>query len=274
MRKTFRPGDTRPAGYVFPVPAKSRHLRDNKPSRPFLLLTRSGGLDLAALALMTTKSTEGSYGATLYEFADRRGKQSLPGQERSFVDLSSLIFRRADRLEVSEQIHARHMNAVRTKLKAALGIGAGTGPGGVGTSIRGHLVRLSRRIADLYEFQFGVVLTEHEYSAARRLQVLVPVVDAGTFLVGGETVADFAPEPGDVLPPSSAPWVGQLPPSWILPVVDTVRLASFSEKWEASPRRETWLEEQIEHVFPIAVDAWTLAMIESAVTSRLCLSPE
>lgn len=274
MRKIFRPGDTRPAGYVFPVPSKSRHLRDNKPSRPFLLLTRSGGLDLAALALMTTKSTESSYGATLYEFADRRGKQSLPGQERSFVDLSSLIFRRADRLEVSEQIHIRHMDSVRAKLNVALGMGAGTGPGRAGTSIRGHLVRLSWRIADLYEFRFGVVLTEHEYSAARRLQVLVPVVDVETFLIGGETVDDFAPEPGDVIPPSSAPWISQLPPSWTLPVVDTVRLASFSERWQASPRRETWLEGQIEHVFPIAVDPRTLAMIESAVTSRLELSPE
>jgi hypothetical protein len=273
MKKTFRPEEARPAGHVFRVPSVVRHLRDNKPSRPFLLLTRSSGQDLASLALMTTKRTEGGYGAPLYEFADQRARLPLPGQERSYADLCSLIFRQADRLGTSERSHARHMDAVRASLRAALGVGEGIGPGTAGASIRGRLVRLTRGMDGLYEFRYGVVLTEHRYSAARRLQVLVPVVDVRTFLSEAETVADFDPEPGDVLPPRNQAWVTQLPSAWERPVIDTVRLSSFSERWEASQRRETWLEEQIEYVFPVAVDAATLAEIESALSTRLGLPP-
>jgi hypothetical protein len=273
MKKTFRPEEARPAGHVFRVPSVARHLRDNKPSRPFLLLTRCGGQDLASLALMTTKRTEGGYGATLYEFADQRARLPLPGQERSYADLCSLIFRQADRLGTSERSHARHMDAVRASLRVALGIGSGLGRGRPGASIRGHLVRLTPRMGALYDFRYGVALTEHGYSAARRLQALVPVVDVRTFLAAGETAEDFEPEPGDVLPPRDQAWVEQLPSSWQRPVIDTVRLASFSECWKASQRRETWLEEQIEHVFAVAVDAATLADIESALSARLCLPP-
>lgn len=269
MRKIFRPGEVRPAGYVFPIPAKARHLADNKPSRPFFLLTRCSEPELGTLALMTTKSTEGVYGARLHEFRGQAGRQRLPGQERSYADLASLIFRGADRLEQSDHVLARYVGDVRAGLKAALGFGQGTGPGTAGTSIRGHLVRLSRRIAELYEFEYGVVLTEHAYSAARRLQVLVPVIDVRSFLVGGETVADFVPEPGDVIPPPGRGWLRQLPISWPLPVIDTVRLASFSERWEESARRETWLQGQIEHVFPVPVDPVTLERIEAALMARL-----
>jgi hypothetical protein len=272
MSKSFRPEETRPAGYVFTLPAGARHLRDNKPSRPFLLLARSAGEDLAPLALMTTKSTEGGYGATLYEFADRRGKQRLPDQERSYVDLSSLLFRAANALARSELNHGRHMPAVRERLKTALGIASRTGPGTAGASIRGHLVRLSPAIAARYAFQFGIVVTEHGYSAARRLQTLVPVVDVRTFLADGETIADFRPEAGDVIPARAEAWLGHLPAEWEAPVVDTARLSSFSERWEASPRRETWLEEQIEVVFAHAVDGGTLERIEAVLTERFGLS--
>jgi hypothetical protein len=272
MNKTFRPQETRPAGYVFTIPARVRHLRDNKPSRPFLLLARSDGPELAPLALMTTKSTESGYGATLYELADRRGRQPLPGQQRSYVDLSSLLFRRAEALRHSELHHGRHMTAVRERLKIALGIGTGVGRGVPGTSIRGHLVRLSGPIAEMYDFQFGIVLTEHGYSAARRLQSLVPVVDVRTFLASGETLGDFSPEAGDVLPALSEAWVRQLPSGWVAPVIDTVRLSSFSERWEASTRRDTWLEGQIEYVFPYPVDAATLERVESALSARFDLS--
>lgn len=269
--KIFRPEEARPAGYVFTIPAARRHLRDNKPSRPFLLLTRAAGLNLATLALMTTKGTERQYDATLLEFTDQRGRQRLPGQERSYVDLSSLIFREAHQLVASERTHARHMEAVRACLKGALGFGTGIGPGTPGASIRGHLVRLALPIARMYAFQYGIVLTEHRYSAARRLQALVPVVNVRTFLTDEETSGDFRPEEGDVLAPTAAAWARQLPPKWDFPVVDTVRLASFSERWEASGRRETWLEEQIEAVFPQPVDRDTLERIEAALTTRLGL---
>lgn len=271
MKKRFRREEARPAGYVFTIPAAARHLRDNKPSRPFLLLARSAGVEPAPLALMTTKSTEGHYGATLYEFMDRRGKQALPGQERSYADLSSLLFREAGALQRFEANHGRHMPAVRARLKTALGVGTGIGPGTAGESIRGHLVQLVEPLTAMYEFQFGIVLTQHDYSGSRRLQTIVPVVDVRTFLGNDETIGDFSPEPGDVLPTLTPAWTSQLPREWEAPVVDTVRLSTFSERWEQSPRRETWLDEQIERVFPIPVDGVTLDRIEEVLTERFTL---
>jgi hypothetical protein len=272
MKTIFRHEDARPAGHVFRIPRKVRHIRDNKPSRPFLLLTRCSGFQLATLALMTTKSTESEYGGTLHEFGRERGRSSLPGQERSYVDLCSLMFRRADHLHESERSHARQMNAVRLHLREALGIGQGIGPGTPGDSIRGHLVKLANVIAELYEFEYGIVLTNHTYSAARRLQVIVPVVDVQAFLGDGETGDRFVPETWDVVPASTSSWIAQLPAGWLFPVIDTVRIASFTERWEAGSRPDTWLEEQIERVLPVPVDDATLTKIESAVASRLQLA--
>lgn len=271
MPISFRPDETRPAGYVFPIPAAARHISDEKPVRPFLLLTRITGEERGTLALMTTKNTEELYGAALFEIEDRRGKQLFPGQERSYVDLSSLLFRRGDKLPVADLNHARHLAAVRVQLKVALGIGTGAGPGGAGCSIRGHLVRMHHEIAAAYGFAFGVVLTEHRYSSARRLQVLVPVVDVRDFLAHGEAAGDFIPAAADVVASRDAAWIRQLPAAWEFPVIDTVRLASFTERWTASRRRNTWLEEQIVEVYPVPLDADSLGRIEAALVQRLSL---
>ena len=68
-----------------------------------------------------------------------------------------------------------------------------------------------------------------------------------------------------------AAWLRQIPPAWERPVIDTVRLASFSERWEHGTRRETWLEEQIAEVYPVALDAASLAAVEAALAARLGL---
>lgn len=271
MKKIFHSSETRPAGSVFPIPLTARHIRDNKQVRPFLLLSRVTGEELGTLALMTTKRTETLFHAPMYEVVDRRGKQLLPGQEESLVDLTSYIFRRADALVESDGTHARHLPAIRKLLKSALGIGSGVGPGGAGRSIRGHLVRMSAEIAEMYAFGFGVVLTQHEYSAARRLQALVPVMDMGAFLRAGEAITDFERVETDVIPAPTAEWIRQLPPGWRFPFIDTVRLASFTERWQNSRRPETWLDRQIAEVYPLPLDAASLDLIESALVNRLQL---
>lgn len=271
MRTPFREGETRPAGYVFDVPAKARHLADQKPSRPFLLLLRCGEGDPATLALMTTKATEAQYGATLFEFTGELGKRKLPGQERSYANLSSLHFMPTDELVAAEDNLARYLPRLRGSLKTALGVGSGRGRDGAGGSIRGYVVRLSERMVHRYAFEYGVVVTAHAYSAARRLQSVVPVIDAANFLEAGETVADFRGEDTDVIPPAGAKWLRQLPPDLVLPVIDTALVTSFSEGWNRSPRQDTWLEEQIVRVFPTPVDAETLAHIDAALSARLRL---
>jgi mRNA-degrading endonuclease toxin of MazEF toxin-antitoxin module len=271
MKKIFHSSETRPAGSVFPIPLKARHIRDNKRIRPFLLLSRVAGEELGTLALMTTTRTETLHRAPMYEVEDRRGKQSLPGQEESLVDLTSFIFRRADALIQSGGTHARHLPAIRKLLKSALGIGSGVGPGGTGQSIRGHLVRMSAEIAEMYAFGFGVVLTQHEYSAARRLQALVPVMDMGPFLSDGDAATDFERVETDVIPVPTAAWIRQLPLEWRFPFIDTARLASFTERWQNSRRPETWLDRQIVEVYPVPVDAASLDQVESALANRLRL---
>jgi hypothetical protein len=268
MRKQFRLGETRPAGYVFRVPARERPLVDNKPERPCFLLTRCSDEDLATLALMTTKRTEALFGATLLELAGVSG--TLPGQENAYVNLSSIFGLPTDRLSTSAVNLARHLPAVRMALKAALGVGSGVGSGH-GGSIRGHLVRLTESMARRFEFEYGIVVTEHAYSAARRTQAVVRIVDGAAFLVESETAADFRSAPEDVIPPREAAWVRQLPTSWTLPVIDTIRLTSVRERWIDSARRETWLERQIEDVFPVAIDSGTLSRIEAVLAVRLSL---
>jgi hypothetical protein len=271
MKAHFHPGQTRPAGYVFSIPAEARHLRDNKPSRPFLLLTRCTDEDVATMALMSTKRTEAEYGATLFEFTGERDKQALPGQERSYVNLSSLLLAPGDLLCTSERNLARYLPAVRTALSHALGINRGSADGTPVRSIRGHIVRLTLPMAQKFEFEHGVVVTCPEYSAARRFQVIVPIVDVTWFLADGETLADFRREDSDVIPPPGAVWIPQLPSEWGLPVIDTSRLLTFSERWAESARRDTWLEEQIQEVYPVPVDSLTLSQIEAALTTRLGL---
>lgn len=271
MRTWFHDDETRPAGYVFNVPAEVRHLGDDKPSRPFLLLVRCADDDPATLALMTTKATEAQYGAVLFEFTEERGKQRLPGQERSYANLSSLFVLPADELVAAENNLARYLAPLRAELKTALGIGSGRSPDGTAGSIRGYVVRLAEHIAHEFGFEYGVVVSGHQYSAARRLQSVVPVVDAAEFLEAGEAVEDFRREDTDVPPPAGAAWLRQLPTEWELPVIDTALITSFSEGWKRSPRPETWLDEQIVRVFPTAVDADTLENIEASLSARLSL---
>jgi len=267
----FETNDTRPAGHVFTLPTGRLHFGDRKPTRPFLLLTRCGGDDLGNLALMTSKRTEQLYGATLVELADQRGKLNLPDQESSFVNLSSLSFFPAGELRRSESSCARHLPVVRAALSEALGIGTGVGDGREGGSLRGFVVRLADDIAADFEFRYGIVVTGHRYSAVRRLQIVVPLVDAADFLSPGESRDDFRPLPGDVLPTASPTWTQQLPARWLAPVIDTARLVSFSHRWTASPRPETWLDPQIDLVYPVPVDIETLGAVERALTSLLDL---
>jgi len=190
---------------------------------------------------MTTKETEARYGATLFEFTRERGKLALPDQERSYANLSSLHLLPADELTAAEDNLARYLPALRVLLKSALGIGSGTGPRGGGGSIRGYIVRLSGRMVLEFGFEYGVVATSHQYSAARRLQVIVPVLDAAEFLDPGEAVTDFRGEGTDVVPPEGEAWLRQLPADWALPVFDTTLITVFSEGWKQSPRPDTWL---------------------------------
>lgn len=111
---------------------------------------------------MTTKATEAQYGAVLFEFTGERGRQRLPGQERSYANLSSLFVVPADELVLAENNLARYLPPLRASLKTALGIGSGKGPDGIAGRIRGHVVRLAGHMVRKFGFEYGVVVSAHE----------------------------------------------------------------------------------------------------------------
>lgn len=167
--------------------------------------------------------------------------------------------------------HARVMTEVRKKTHEALGITKGFGPGHPGTSIRGHIVRLTPAIEARFQFRYGIVLTQHTYSGARRIQALVPAVDVTMYLAEGEDPKDFKPLDSEVLIDRSLPWAGQFPPEWTHPVVDTALLSSFTEEWTKSPNPKKHLPKQIEHVYTVPIDSKTLTSIENAIRADLSL---
>ncbi|HEY7769045.1 hypothetical protein [Longimicrobium sp.] len=269
MSKIARPGEAWPTGYVFDVPRWRRNVPDSKPWRPFYLLNRVVPGDAATLALMTTKSTEVAHGATQFIVPDTK-KLRLPGQDASYIEVSSILVEDSSNFSTASDNLSRHRAAVRAQLHTALGMGEGTGPGTKGESIRGFLVRLTRPMEREFGYSFGIVLTRHEYSRARRLQTVVPVLDLRVFTGPAVSAATFEPKGGLIRPADgTAAWLRQLPPEWAGHVLDVPLLNTFTEEWRMHRDPARWLPRQIEHVYPTPVDDATLAAVEAAVSERL-----
>jgi hypothetical protein len=273
MNRTLRKGATRPAGYTFHVPSADWLGADRKSARPYFLVERvedPSELEvMGTLALMTSKDTEGrQYGALLHEIAPMRGRLRLRDQASSYVNACWVLFRASLRLRTYDGVHTGEVPAVKAMLSGALGLaGDAAAEGG---SIRGRLVHLSEEVSARFAFEYGIVLTADSYSVKRRWQTIVPVVDVASYLEPDQTASDFVQEDTDVLPEPRHAWCRQLPAGWT-PVIDTVLLSTFSERWTDSRNPSFWLDEQIDHVFPLPVDPLTMARIESALAKRLCL---
>lgn len=273
MNRTLRKGATRPAGYTFHVPAADWLGADRKTARPYFLVERvedPSELEvMGTLALMTSKNTEArQHGALLHEIVPMRGRLRLRHQASSYVNTCWVLFRASLRLRTYDRVHTGEVPAVKAMLSQALGMAGNAAA--EGESIRGRLVHLNEEVARRFAFEYGIVLTAHLYSVKRRWQTIVPVVDISSYLEPEETATDFVQEDTDVLPESGCAWCRQLPAGWI-PVIDTVLLSTFSERWMGSKSPEFWLDEQIDHVFPLPVDPLTMARIESALAERLRL---
>ncbi|HEX6748639.1 MAG TPA: hypothetical protein VF092_15180 [Longimicrobium sp.] len=265
----FEQGDDRPAGHVFGLPPEARFGDDPK-RRPHLLLHRCRPAELGTLAHMTTKlSEEIGYGAPAHEIAECSRKLRYPGQQGCFVTPVRLLFQDASLLDRSDACYASSLHSVCAVTAKALGLRSGLGAPG-SPSVRGHLAVLSREVKEAFEFGHGVVLTQHEYSAQRRWQLLVPILDLRDLIPVGADPDSFTPEPWDVVP-EPASWSTGLPRGWVRPVIDTARLITFSERWTRSRDRDRWLKGQIERILPASVDLVTLSRIEDALAARLCL---
>jgi hypothetical protein len=177
-------------GEVWFLPPQAEEGGDDKPRR-HVLLTSLDEDEGGVFAYASTQRTEAAFGATYLPI----DPAVAAGHGTGFTKLTRVYPSRLvpaaaeDFLRMTGRIN-EEMPRLRVLLREALGIGTGTALDGTsGASWRGMVVRLSlvRRRSTGYEF--GIVLTEHRYSARRRYQIIVPM----------ENLAEFQPVKGDVV---------------------------------------------------------------------------
>lgn len=257
----FQAGAVRPAGHIFIIPAAER-LTDDAKNRPHFLANRCDPQEdpdgLATLAHMSTKNPECvQYGCACHEIIDRASQRV--GRDGSFVVAARLIPQLPDGLRESRFSAVDEVRSVRAAILRAISPDGGSAEPG---RVRGRLVRVLDRQAD---FQFGVLITHAPYSARRRYQIVVPIIDR---VADGEAGRELLePTRGDVLP-APQEWMRKLPVAQ--PMLDTAGLISLTERWQRSRDRRMWLKKQIQ-VLNEAADAATLAAIEARIRERLRL---
>jgi hypothetical protein len=261
---TFREAEIRPAGHIFFIPGEER-LGDDPKNRPHFLVNRcdlaANAYVLGTLAHMSTKATEiVEYGCSGHEIAGVPYATGRGG-DGSFVIAARLFPRLAAYLDRSRYSAVDEVRGVRRSVLQALAIGEGVMPLKSG-SVRGRIVRV---LDDRADFDFGFVLTEHEYSAQRRYQIVVPIIDR---IVEGEDGTEEIELTRWDLTPERKPWFGNLP--LVEPIIETAGLLSLTEGWRKSRDPRTWLRRQIE-VMDVMIDAATLAEVEARIAERLLL---
>jgi hypothetical protein len=257
----FGAGATRPAGHIFYLTPAERPTDDRK-TRPHFLVNRCDPIadpaGMATLAHMTTKPEEHTnYGCPTHEVTN--ATLHLPDQQGSFVLGSRLLPVPPEWLVVSAMSAVDEVRSVRRVVLQAVGIGEGVADAGT-ASVRGRLVRVPDQRVGI---RYGCAVTDHAYSASRRYQVIVPIIDR---LVNGSDGLEIQePVRWDVVP-RREPWWDVLP--FRSPLLDTAGLISLSEAWRRSSDPRRWLMPQIE-VLPTSIDPDTLAAVEAAISERL-----
>jgi hypothetical protein len=258
----FHPGAVRPAGHIFFIPAAERVTDDTK-NRPHFLANRCDPAadpdGLATLAHMSTRNTECiQYGCSCHPISNSRLKRA--DQDGNFVVAARLVPELPENLKVSGMSAVDEVPSLRAAVMRAIASGdERTRPAPEG--VRGRLVRVLDRKAD---FRYGVVVTEGKYSAQRRYQVVVPIIDR---VVDGDDGPELLePTRWDVVPAAQA-WTRTLPLEQ--PMLDTAGTISLTERWQKGNRR-AWLRKQLE-VLEGRVDAATLADVEARIVERLRL---
>jgi hypothetical protein len=258
----FQPGATRPAGHIFHIPAAERPTDETK-TRPHFLVNRcdvaSDPYGLATLAHMSTKATEHiEYGSPIHEIIDPAVLRK-PDQDGNFVIASRLLPRDPERLTASGMSAVDEVRSVRRTVTLALGLGEGIAPPEE-KSVRGRLVRILDERAG---YPFGIVLTAHAYSAARRYQVIAPLLNAAVDGPDGPEMLETTRWDVELAP---HPWWRTL--ALTRPMVDTAAVISLSEDWRHRSDRRRWLKRQID-VMQTSIDEATLAAVEARIAERL-----
>ena len=224
---------------------------------------------LATLVHLTTKDTERrAHKAPFYRLTTPALQPPDSEPRGSFVNGPRLVFRDVRKLIDSVgEASSNDVEGARRAVADALGI---TRQPTHQESVRGRIAQIAGTLQKDTGFAFGVVLTNHVYSAERRFQAIVPIIDLQVLLRDGETPDDFVPDETDVLP-GNRPWCAKLPKSWAEPLIDTARLVTLTEEWQQGRNRNAWLPKQIT-ILDRSVDGETLREIESTLARRLGLT--
>lgn len=273
-KRKLKPGQARTAGQVFYVPKEARLAEDTKNRRHLLLhdATDDGtAAVLATLVHLTTKDTERqAHRAPFYRLTTPALQPPDLQAKGSFVNGPRLVFRDVRKLiDPVGEASREDMAGARRAVADALGI---TRQPAHPESVRGRIAQVAGTLQKDTGFAFGVVLTNPVYSAARRFQAIVPIIDLQLLLRDDETRDDFVPDETDVRPGNRA-WCAKLPKSWTEPLIDTARLVTLTEEWKQSRNKSAWLPKQIT-ILDQSVDDETLREIESVLAGRLGLSAD
>ncbi|HEX8212547.1 MAG TPA: hypothetical protein VF584_20385 [Longimicrobium sp.] len=278
--RNFKLGETRPVGGVFWRPKDPAMSTDPRDSRPHLLLHDceddntpgpAAGI-FATLAFMSRQDTEHTqYGAPAHRMLTPALQPLDPWKKGSFTLTSRFLMEDVRVLEeAANQASAADVRGCLISVRQGLGIGRGPALAG-GRAIRGHLARIEGRVRDVTGLEYGIVVTDPTYSASRRYQALIPVIDLAELMDEGEDPAAFQPEDGELLVEhADKGWTAALPVGWSGILIDTVRLITLTEKWRKGRNPEKWLAKQIT-VLPYRVERDVLDGIDARLVRRLRL---
>lgn len=255
----------RPAGHVFILPHHRVPSSDAK-DRGYVLLNRSAPPAPATLAFRSSKPTErDQFGApaadlgpvTVSPAARSYGRRSVRGAgASSLVYPTRLVSWPSIDLVRSVQTVTTLLKSIRQTTATALGMGTGTHVA-AGHGYRGRLLRLSDSGNKVLPFRWGVILTEHRYSAQQRWQIVVPIFRSARKPLPNDVLL------GDQCSPATAPpeWVAAINPTWSGAALACSLVCSVSH-----------LDGHVERIDSTTVDGDTLAGLEAALMTRFALS--
>lgn len=190
-------------GEVWFLPPEAREHGDPKMRRHVLLTTCAEDDDIGVLSYASTAAVEAAFGgATLLLDPSAHAYRHTGFTRPTYITPCRLISAGSEQMVRLMGRIIDELPDIRRELRRALGLGTGTAASSSGTgSLRGHVVVLSDALADECGALYGMVVTEHGYSAAGRYQLFIPVLDA----------EEFRAEPDDVVVTGEA-WLRAMSP--------------------------------------------------------------
>ncbi len=167
-------------GQTYCIPVRARGIGDTKPERRHALAVSASDVRLGTVVYgSTSKPEQSTQTPYMPVIGTRRGGNGLPADTTYFV-ASNIIPVGPNALNDKRgDLASVHLDVLRRKLKAALGIGTKTyADAGVAGSWRGRVVRVPKAYGQVHNFGFATVLTEHAHSIAGQYQLLLPMLES------------------------------------------------------------------------------------------------